>query len=141
MKELKSMKKEAVVPNFKVLMQDFHGPGSSVGTANVYRLEGPGIECRWGEIFRTCPDRPWGPPSLLYKGYRVLPGGKERPGRDADPSPLLVPWARKSRAIPQLPLRAVRPVQSLSACTRVHFAFFMQDFHNEKQRKIWDSRA
>jgi hypothetical protein len=37
-----------------------------------------------GEIFRTCPDRPWGPPSLLYKGYRVFPGGKERPGRDAD---------------------------------------------------------
>ena len=28
-----------------------------------------------GEIFRTCPDWPWGPPSLLYNGYRVsLPG-------------------------------------------------------------------
>jgi len=40
-----------------------------------------------GEIFRTCPDRPWGQPSLLYNGYRVFPGGKERPGRDADPSP------------------------------------------------------
>ena len=39
-----------------------------------------------GEIFRTCPDRPWGPPSLLYNGYRVFPGSKERPGRDADPS-------------------------------------------------------
>jgi len=38
------------------------------------------------EIFRTCPDRPWGPPSLLYNGYRVFPEGKERPGRDADPS-------------------------------------------------------
>ena len=40
-----------------------------------------------GEIFRTCPDRPWGPPNLLYNGYRVFPRGKERPGRDADPSP------------------------------------------------------
>ena len=40
-----------------------------------------------GEIFRTCPDRPWGPPSLLCNGYRVFPGGKERPGRDSDPSP------------------------------------------------------
>ena len=70
-----------------------------------------------GEIFRTCPDRPWGPPSFLYNGYRVFPEGKERPGRDADPSPLLVPWSRKSRAIPLLPLWAVRPVQSLSACT------------------------
>ena len=41
----------------------------------------------WGEIFRTCPDWPWGPPSLLYNGYRVFPGGEERPGRDAVPSP------------------------------------------------------
>jgi hypothetical protein len=23
-----------------------------------------------------CPDRPWGTPSLLYNGYRVIPGGK-----------------------------------------------------------------
>ena len=29
-----------------------------------------------GEIFRTGPDRPWGPPGLLYNGYRVFPGGK-----------------------------------------------------------------
>ena len=39
-----------------------------------------------GEIFCTCSDRPWGPASLLYNGYRVFPRGKERPGRDADPS-------------------------------------------------------
>jgi len=63
-------------------------PGSLVGIETGYGLDGPGIESRWrGEIFRTCPDRPWGPPSLLYKGYRVSPGDKERPGRDADPSP------------------------------------------------------
>jgi len=76
-----------------------------------------------GEIFRTYPDLPWGPPNLLYNWYRVFPGGKERPGRDIDPSPLLVPWSRKSRAIPLLPLWTVRPVQRLSACTRVHFTF------------------
>jgi hypothetical protein len=76
-----------------------------------------------GEIFRNCPDRPWGPHSLLYNGYRVFPGGKKRPGRDADPSPLLVPWSRKDRAIPLLLLWAIRPVQSLSACTRVQFLF------------------
>jgi hypothetical protein len=52
------------------------GPGSSVGIATDYRLDGPGIESRWGEIFRTRPDRPWGSPSLLYTGYRVLPRGK-----------------------------------------------------------------
>ena len=41
-----------------------------------------------GEIFRTCPDGPWGPPSLLYNGSRIFPGGTEPSGRDADPSPL-----------------------------------------------------
>jgi hypothetical protein len=35
-----------------------------------------------------CPDRLWGPTSLLYKGYRrSFPGGKARQGRDADHSP------------------------------------------------------
>ena len=29
-----------------------------------------------GEIFRTRPDRLWGPPSLLHNGYRDFPGGK-----------------------------------------------------------------
>ena len=65
------------------------GPGSVVGIATTYRLDGPGIASRWGwgEIFRTCPDRPWCPHNLLYIVYRVFPGGKVRPGRDADPSP------------------------------------------------------
>ena len=31
-----------------------------------------------------------------------------------------MPWSRNGRAIPLLPLWAVGPVQSLSACTRVH---------------------
>ena len=60
------------------------GPGSVVGIATAYGLDGPGIESRWGEIFRTCPGRSWGPPSLLYNGYRVFPGGKVLPERDAE---------------------------------------------------------
>jgi len=63
------------------------GPGSVVGIATAYGLDGPGIESRWGEIFRTCPDRHWDPPSLLCNGYRVFPEGKVRPGRGADPLP------------------------------------------------------
>jgi hypothetical protein len=60
-----------------------------------------------GEIFCTCPDRPWGPPSLLYNGYRVFSVGRKRPGRDADPSPpsSTEVW-KQSRAIPLLSLRA-----------------------------------
>jgi hypothetical protein len=41
-------------------------------------------------IFRTCPDRPWGPPNFMYNVYRFFPGGIKRAGRDADPSPLPV---------------------------------------------------
>ena len=39
-----------------------------------------------GASFSACPDRHWGPPSLLYNGYRVFPGGKVRSGRAADHS-------------------------------------------------------
>ena len=63
------------------------GPGSSVGIATDYGLEGPGSNPDGEEIFRPPPDRPWGPPSLLYNGYRIFPGGKVRPGRAADHSP------------------------------------------------------
>jgi hypothetical protein len=45
------------------------------GIATRYGLDVPGIESRWGEISHTRPDRPWGPPSLLYYGYRLFPGG------------------------------------------------------------------
>jgi hypothetical protein len=71
----------------------FCGPSSSVGVTTGYELDGPGIECQWGEIFHTCPDQPWGPPSLLYNEYQVFPRGKERPGQDAHP--LLVPLVTK----------------------------------------------
>jgi hypothetical protein len=40
-----------------------------------------------GEIFRTCPDRPWGPPILLYNGYRVSFPGVKPPGRGVDHPP------------------------------------------------------
>ena len=41
-----------------------------------------------GEIFRTLPDLLWGPPSLLYSGYRGIPGGKAA-GRGVDDPPHL----------------------------------------------------
>jgi len=63
------------------------GPGSVVGIATGYRLGGPGIESWWGRDFPYLSRPALGPTSLLYNGYQVFPGGKERPGRDADPSP------------------------------------------------------
>jgi hypothetical protein len=55
------------------------GRDSSDGTATRYGLDGQGdrIRAGGGGIFRTRPDRPWGPPSLLYNGYRVFPGVKQ----------------------------------------------------------------
>jgi hypothetical protein len=58
-------------PNIVRIMKSKWGQGSSVGIMTRYRLEGPGIDYRRGEIFRNRSDRPWGPP-----GYRVFPGGK-----------------------------------------------------------------
>jgi len=55
------------------------------------------------------------------------------PGRDADTSPLLVTWSWKSRALPLLPLWTIRPVQSLSACTRAHFTFTLHLKISERQ--------
>jgi len=56
---------------------------NSVNFTESVRGSNPG----GGEVFHTCPDQPWGLPSLLYNGYQVFPGGKVLPGHDADPSP------------------------------------------------------
>jgi hypothetical protein len=64
------------------------GPGSSVGIGTDDGLDGLGSNPGEGEIFCTCPDRPWGPPSLLYNRYQLFPGGKVRPERAADHLPL-----------------------------------------------------
>jgi hypothetical protein len=54
-----------------------------LGTSHIIRKVNPG----GGEIFRRRPDRPWGPPSLLYNGYRVCFPGVKRPGRGVDHPP------------------------------------------------------
>ena len=58
-------------------------------------------------------------------GTGSSPGVKIGWGVVLTPHPLLVPWSWKGRAIPLLPLWAVRTVRSLSACTRVYFIFHL----------------
>jgi len=70
------------------------------------------------------------PPSCTM-GTRPFPGVKSGRGVTLTSDPLLVPWSWKSRAIPVLPLWAEQPVQSLSACTRVHFTLPFSDKSDE----------
>ena len=65
----------------------FIGRGSSVGIATGYGLDGLGIESRWRRDIPHLSSPALGPPSLLYSGYPVFPGDKERSGRDTDSSP------------------------------------------------------
>jgi len=61
------------------------------GIVTCYGLDGLGIESRSGEIFRTRPDRSWGPDNLLYNKYLVSFSGVKRPGRGVD-SPSVPLW-------------------------------------------------
>ena len=74
-----------LVPYFKKILSfaAYIIVNSSVGTATPYGLDGPGIESRWGQDFACCPDRHWGPPSLLYDGHQSFLAIK-LPQPDAD---------------------------------------------------------
>jgi hypothetical protein len=63
------------------------GWDSVVGIVTHCRLGGPGIESRFGKVFCTRPDWPWGSPSLLYNGYSVSFPGVKRPGRGVKQPP------------------------------------------------------
>ena len=57
------------------------GRDDLVGIATRYELDGPGSNPGGSKNFRSRLDRPWGPPSLLCKGYRVSSPGIKWPGR------------------------------------------------------------
>jgi hypothetical protein len=66
-----------------------YGPGSSVGIVTGYELVGPGIEIRWAAIFSAPVHTvPGAHPASCTMGTGSFPGGRKRPGRDADPSPI-----------------------------------------------------
>jgi hypothetical protein len=71
-------------------------------------------------FFTLVQTGPGAHPASCTMGNESFPGVKSGRGVTLTLHPLLVPWSRKSRAIPLPPLWAVRPVQSLSACTGVH---------------------
>ena len=100
------------------------GPGSVVGIATGYGLDGPGIESRWVRDFpHPVQTGPGAHPASCTMGTGSFPGVNSSPGMTLNPHSLLVSWLWKGSAIPLLPLWAIRPAQNLSACTRVTFTF------------------
>ena len=101
------------------------GPGVAqsvqrLATGWTVRGSNPPVRARFSAPVQTGPGTHT---ASCTMGTRSFPGVKCGRGVKLIPHPLLVPWSRKGRTIPLLPLWDVRPVQSLSACTRVHFTF------------------
>ena len=119
---------KSLLPDTLVCLTVQGGPGSVATIATGYRLDGPGIESRWGG-----QTDPGAHPASCTKGTVFFPGVKSGRGVTLTPHPFPVSWSRKSTAIPLLHLWAVRSVQSLSDCTRVHFTFTLR-YKSMRQR-------
>ena len=74
--------------NIQFIVQLCRSWDSSVGIATRYGLDCPRIESWWWRDFPH-PSRPaLGPPSPLYNGYRVFPGGKAAGAWRWPPAPI-----------------------------------------------------
>ena len=70
------------------------GPGSSVGIATGYGLDGPGIESQWGARFSApVQTGPGVHPASCTMGTGSFPEVKSGQGVTLTPHPLLVPWS------------------------------------------------
>ena len=77
-------------------------PVSSVGIATDYRLDGPGIEFRWGRDFPPLQTGPGAHPASCTMSTGSFPGVNCGRGVLVTPHPFLVQRSWKSRAIPLL---------------------------------------
>jgi len=83
---------------------NYCGPGSVVGIAADYGLDGPGIESRWGARFSApVQTGPGAHPASCTMCTGSFLGVNSGRGVTLTPQPLLVPWSRKSRAMPLNP--------------------------------------
>jgi hypothetical protein len=75
-----------------LIYTEIRGPGSSVGIATIYGLDGPGIESRCGRDFPHLSRPTLGPTQpLITMGTGSLPGVESGRGVTLSPHPLLVP--------------------------------------------------
>jgi len=75
----------------KGLITHFCGPGSSVGIATDYGLDGPGIESRWGRDFPPVQAGSGAHPASCTMGTGSFPGVKCGRGVLLTTHPLLAP--------------------------------------------------
>ena len=75
-------------------------PGSSVGIATDYGLDGPGIESRCGRDFPPVQTGPGAHPASCKMGTGSFPGVKCGRGVTLTTHPLPAPMSWKNRAIP-----------------------------------------
>ena len=112
--------------HFRCHLNIFSGPISSVGIGTELRAGRSGDRIPVGTRFSAPVQTvPGSHTASCTMGTGSFPEVKSGRGVTLSSHSLLVPWSLKGRAIPVLPLWAVRPVQSLSACTRVTFTFFL----------------
>jgi hypothetical protein len=71
------------------------GHDSSVGIANGYGLDGPGIESRWGRNFPHTSKPALGPTQPPVQRVPGLSLGVKRPERGVDHPPHLTPRLKK----------------------------------------------
>jgi len=77
----------------RLKLKKFHVQQNVVVIATRYGLGSPGLESRGGggdtfPLLTFRPDRPWGPPSLLYLGYQRSFPRVKRPGLGVGHSPV-----------------------------------------------------
>ena len=87
---------------YKAMKRSCVGPGSSVGIATNYGLDGPGIESRWGRDFPPVQTGPEAHPAYCKMGTGSFPGVKCSRGVLLATHPLLVPRSWKSKPLPTL---------------------------------------
>jgi hypothetical protein len=113
------------------------GPGSIVGIATGYGLDGPGIESWWGHDFLHLSRLALGPTQPPVQWVPGLSRGvKGSRGMTLTPHPPLVLWSWMGRAIPLLSLWAIWPVQSLSPCRRVRFTLTLWQINVTKTNQL-----
>ena len=101
---------------------------SSVSIATRYGVGVRGSNPGFGEIFRTRPDRPWTPPSLLFTGCRVSFPRVSDLGVALITHTHLVPRLKEEESYTSTRIWAIM------ACSRVKFRFYRGCFWN---RVLW----